>query len=105
MGLISIAAFRPKPGMERELFRVLEERLPLLQRLGLATDRAPITCRSRNGVIVSISEWVSEAAIDRAHHTPEVLALWDRFFACCDWVKLESIPESSEDFATFEAVT
>jgi len=56
MGLISVAAFRPKPGRERELLNVIADRLPLLRRLGLATNREPILMRSRDGTIVQVSE-------------------------------------------------
>lgn len=104
MGLISIAAFRAKPGKDRDLTQVLDDRLPLLRRLGLATGRPEVRCRSRDGVIVTISEWASAEAIEKAHHTPEVHALWDRFFACCEWVKLQGLPEAAEDFATFQAI-
>lgn len=105
MGRISIAAFRPRPGKQDELLEVIADRLPLLRRLGLATDRAPILMGSRDGVIIQVSEWVSDEAIEKAHETPEVLALWERFDACCEFVKLDRLPEAGEDFATFEAMT
>jgi len=104
MGLISIAAFRAKAGREQDLIRVIDDRLPLLRSLGLATDRPEIRCRSQDGVIITISEWASREAIDQAHETPEVLALWERFAACCAWLKLESLSECSQDFACFEAL-
>lgn len=104
MGQISIAAFRPHVGKEAELLAAIADRLPLLRRLGLATERADILLRSRDGVIVSISEWTSLEAIDRAHKTPEVLALWQRFAACCEPVRLNTLSESAEMFATLEAV-
>lgn len=108
MGLISVAAFRAHPGKEPELRRVIADRLPLLRGLGLATERPEILMRSAGGpegpVLVSVSEWVDQEAIDRAHGLPEVHALWARFAACCDWVRLETLPECGEDFATFEAV-
>ncbi|MFN0130968.1 MAG: antibiotic biosynthesis monooxygenase [Phycisphaerales bacterium] len=104
MGRISIACFRPKPGKEAELLRVIDDRLPLLRRLGLATDRAAINCRSKEGIMVSISEWVSDEAIDRAHRTPEVLALWRRFEECATFVPFTATSESADLFATFDAV-
>ncbi len=104
MGKISVAAYRPRAGMEADLLAVLTDRLPLLRRLGLATDRPAVHMRSREGVLIEISEWVDDAAIDRAHHTPEVLALWDRFAACCTFVRLDALAEAHEDFATFAAI-
>ncbi len=104
MGLVSIAAFRPHPGREAELLGVLNDRLPLLRRLGLATDRPEVRIRSRDGAIVSISEWSSAEAIDRAHGTPEVLDLWKRFEACCGYVPLAELAEAHDHFATFEPI-
>lgn len=104
MGMISIAAFRPLAGKEEDLQRVIDERLPLLRRLGLATERREVRVRARSGVVVTISEWASQEAIDRAHRTPEVLALWNRFWACAEPVPLAVLEETAELFATFEAI-
>lgn len=104
MGKISIAAFKPAPGKEPELRRVIADRLPLLRRHGLATDRPDILCRAADGTLISISEWAGDEAIDRAHRTPEVLALWTRFSACCEFVRLDALDESRELFATFTAI-
>jgi hypothetical protein len=104
MGVITVAAFRPKAGMREELLGVIADRLPLLRSLGLATDRPSVLMESREGVIVEISEWASPAAIERAHGTPQVLALWSRYAACSDYVKLDMLAEVHEDFATFQAI-
>lgn len=104
MGRITVAAFKPKPGMEAELLAVIADRLPLLRGLGLSTDRASVLMRAGDGVIIEISEWASEEAIAKAHQTPEVLALWDRFWACCEPVSLDSLEESRAPFGTFEAL-
>ena len=105
MGKIVIAAFKPKPGKDDELKKVMADRLPLLRGLGLATDRINITMRAQDGTIIDVSEWTDNDAIRRAHETPEVLDLWKRFEACSEYVKLESLEEIHQDFATFEAVT
>lgn len=104
MGRISIAAFKPKPGKEDELLKVIDDRVPLLRKLGMLTDRPPIGMRSSDGVIIQVSEWVDDDAITKAHSHPDVLALWERFGACCQYVKLDSLSESHDDFATFEAI-
>jgi hypothetical protein len=104
MGRIVIAGFRPKSGCVQELKNVIAGRLPLLRRLGLATDRPNITMRAKDGTILDVSEWVDDDAIDRAHHTPEVLDLWRQFETCCAYAKLDSVVESHHDFATFDAV-
>ncbi len=104
MGIISVAAFTPHPGKEKELLKVIADRLPLLRRLGMATDRKAIDMRSRDGVIIHVSEWTDAAAIDRAHQHPEVHALWARFEACSQYVSLGTLAEAAEDFACFEAI-
>ena len=105
MGKIVIAAFKPKPGKEADLLAVIDDRLPLLRKLGLATERVNITMRSDNGTIIDVSEWTDEAAIATAHETPEVLELWKRFESCSEYVKLESLDEVGHEFATFEAIS
>ena len=62
-----------------------------------------ITMRAANGTIIDVSEWTDEAAIARAHETPEVLELWKRFDECSSYAKLETLEEIRHDFATFEA--
>lgn len=104
MGLISIAAFKPKSGMGDELLKVLADRIPLLRNLGMITERKPINMRSSEGVIVHVSEWVDDDAITRVHSNPDVLALWQRFSDCCEFIKLDSLCESHDDFATFTAI-
>ncbi len=104
MGRISVAAFKPKPGKENELLQVIADRVPLLWRLGYCTDREPILMRSRDGVIIQVSEWADDAAIEKAHETPEVLEMWQRFDACSAHVKLDALGEAHDDFATFDAI-
>jgi quinol monooxygenase YgiN len=104
MGRISVAAFKAKPGKHEELLAVIADRLPLLRQLGLGTSRAPILMQSRDGTVIQISEWAGDEAIAKAHETPEVLAMWERFAACSNYVKLATLPETHEDFATFEPI-
>jgi len=104
MGRVVFAAFKPKPGRENELLGVIADRLPLLRRLAMATDREPVLVRSRDGVIIEVSEWIDDDAIRRAHEHPEVHALWARFEACSTYVPFGSLDEAGEMFATFEAV-
>lgn len=64
MGQIVIAAFRAKQG-EEELKQVIADRLPLLSRLGLATDRANVAMRAANGTIIDMSELVLPPLTER----------------------------------------
>ena len=104
MGRIVIALFKPKPGKEEQLQAVINDRLPLLRRLDMATDRPNITMRAKNGTILDVSEWVDDDAIDRAHEHPEIHALWARFEECCTYETLQSLDEVAGMFPTFDAV-
>jgi quinol monooxygenase YgiN len=100
--VIVVVGYRPKPGREAEVLELVRSRVPTLAREGLVTDRLPVVMRSRDGTIIEVSEWKSEEAIAAAHSNPNVLAMWDRFYAACEFVPLEALPEAGELFAGFE---
>jgi quinol monooxygenase YgiN len=103
-GVCCIVAYRPKPGKENELLELVRNRVPTLRKEGLVTDRVPAIMRSRDGTIVEVSEWKSQEAIDAAHRNPNVLAMWDKFFAICECVPLNTLPEAADMFAGFTPV-
>jgi hypothetical protein len=47
---------------------------------------------------------VSQGAIDAAHDNPAVLALWQRYAACCDYVTLSDLAEAKTMFPGFALV-
>jgi len=100
---IVIVAYKPKPGKEKDLLQLTREHVPLLRKLGLATDHPATICRAAGGTIVEVFEWEA-GAIARAHTHPVVEQLWHRYAAACDYVPLNTLPESSEMFAGFEPV-
>ena len=99
-----IVAYRPKPGKENELVDLVRSRVPTLRNEGLVTNRKPTIARTRDGTIIEVSEWKSQEAIDAAHKNPNVLAMWDKFFALCDCVPLNMLAEAKEMFAGFEPI-
>jgi quinol monooxygenase YgiN len=103
-GVIVIVAYRPKPGKENELLKLVRNRVPTLRKENLVTDRVPTIMRSRDGTIIEVSEWKSREAIDAAHKNSNVLAIWNKFFAICDCVPLKTLTEAEEMFAGFEPV-
>ena len=103
-GVIVIVAYRPKPGKEEELLELVQSRVPTLRKENLVTDRVPTIMRARNGTIIEVSEWKSREAIEAAHKNPTVLAMWNKFFALCDCVPLNTLAEASEMFAGFEPI-
>ncbi len=103
-GVIVIVAYRPKPGKENELVDLVRSRVPTLRKEGLVTDRVPTIMRARDGTVIEVSEWKSREAIGAAHKNPNVLAMWNKFFAICDCVPLNTVPEAKEMFAGFEPI-
>jgi len=99
-----LACFRPRPGQEAALLAVVHEHVPTLQRLGLATARPSLVMRAADGTLVEAFEWVSSAAVDAAHRHPEVLAMWQRFEAACEYTSLKDLAESQHPFAEFESL-
>jgi quinol monooxygenase YgiN len=103
-GIIAVVAYRPKPGREQELLQLVRSRVPTLRKEGLVRDRVPTIMRWRDGTLIEVSEWESHAAIDAAHRNPNVLAMWDKFFALCDCVPLKTLAEAEAMSAGFEPV-
>jgi len=105
MGVMVIALFRPKPGMLAALDICVHDHLPILRAQGLATRRPSLVLRAEDGSILEIFEWVSQAAIDSAHANPAVLALWERYAACCDYITLSDLAEARTMFPSFTLVS
>jgi hypothetical protein len=105
MGVMVIASFRPRPGMSEALDACVRDHLPILRAQGLATARESLVLRAGDGSVLEIFEWVSASAIDAAHSNPAVLALWDRYAACCDYVTLGDLPEARTMFPSFTLVS
>ncbi|WP_199810847.1 hypothetical protein [Streptomyces sp. WMMB 714] len=103
MGDMVIVGYRPKPGGADELLALTREHVPLLRRLGLATDRPALVMRAKSGVIVEVFEW-RDGAITAAHEHPDVVAMWGRYAAVCDYVPLAELSEARDLFAQFEPV-
>jgi quinol monooxygenase YgiN len=104
VGVCVIVAYRPKPGKEAELLSLVRARVPTLRREELVTERTPVIMRAKDGTIIEVSEWKSSEAIDAAHRNPNVLALWNEFFAVCDCIPLSTLAEAEEMFAGFAPV-
>jgi hypothetical protein len=99
--IIVIVGYKPKPGKEAALRELMREHLPILQRLGLATERASFLMEAKDGTIIEVFEWRSQAAIDQAHTHPEVLKMWGKYAEACDYVPVGQIAEAATLFSAF----
>jgi hypothetical protein len=104
MGVMVIASFRPKPGRDGDLLACMRDHLPVLRAERLATDRPSTVLCAQDGTLLEIFEWTSQAAIDAAHANPAVLALWERYADCCDYVTLSDLAEARAMFPGFALV-
>ena len=105
MGRFVIVAYRPKPGRAAALDAVVADHLRVLRAEGFATDHPASVMRATDGTIVEVFEWASADAIEQAHGSPAVGALWARFGAACDIVPLASLPEVTQLFAEFDSAS
>jgi catechol 2,3-dioxygenase-like lactoylglutathione lyase family enzyme len=96
-----IACYRALPGQEQATLDLARRYVPTLQRLGLASDRAPLLMQAADGTLVQAFEWRSAQAIHDAHQHPEVLALWDAMRSACKHVPLVQLAEAQQVFAGF----
>jgi len=103
MGDMVIVCYQPKPGREADLLALTREHVPILRRLGLATERTALAMRSKSGAVIEVFEW-RDGAIASAHQNLEVKALWARYAEVCDYAPLNTLPEASELFAAFEPI-
>lgn len=101
MGRFVVAAFKPKPGMQAQLAAVVEKHWRILRAENLVTDRPRYAMQAEDGTIIEVFEWLSPAAIERAHQTPAVHALWAEFESACEYVPLASIAEAKHPFSEF----
>ncbi len=104
MGQFVIACYRPKEGREEHLLEEVRKHVPTLRSEGLVTDRVPYLMRSKDGTLVEVFEWKSEAAVQSAHQNPAVAEMWQRFAEVCEYVSLNHLEESTLPFAPFEPV-
>jgi hypothetical protein len=103
MGDMVIVGYRPKSGQEAALLALTLEHVPILRRLGFATDRPTLAMRAKDGTIVEVFEW-RDGAIAKAHEHPDVQAMWGRYAAACDYIPLSELPEAKDLFASFDPI-
>ena len=101
---IVIALYRPHQGKDSELRKLIAQHLPVLRKLELVTDRAPIVMKSKDGTYLEIFEWRTAESADLAHQLPEIAKVWEAMGKIADFPKIEDLEEIHEHFPHFEPV-
>ena len=78
---IVICTYRIKKGKDAVFLRILRRHWPALRRLGLVTREPSQVYRGRDEskkpFFVEIFTWKSPQAVEAAHASPEVMAVWE----------------------------
>ena len=99
---VVFALYRPHPGKDAELRRLIAQHLPVLRRLELATDRPAILVRAKDGTYIEVFEWRNEESAKLAHEHPEVARVWEAMGQVADFPALDSLEEAKQPFSHFE---
>ena len=101
---VVFAAYRPKPGGAERLLQIVRGHLPALRKLGLVTDRKSTLVRAKDGTLIEVFEWIDGGAANRAHHAPEVQAIWRAMDEVGEFPALQTLPEFQARFPHFTPV-
>ena len=105
MGRCVIAAYKSKPGREEQLLAAVRKHRGVLRAENFISDKPSHVMRAGDGTIVEVFEWLSSEAIERAHASAAVRALWAEFDAACEFVPIGRLAESQQMFSEFESLT
>jgi len=104
MSVMVFACYRPKPGKDEALLALMKTHLPTLRAQGLVGDDPSLCGRAKDGTIIEVFCWKSQAAIDAAHANPAVQAMWGQYAEVCDYIPIAEVPEAKDMFAGFAPV-
>lgn len=100
-GKIVIVAYKPKQGKEEVLNDLMRKHYSVLKEQDLVTNRKPVLMQAKDGTIIEVFEWKSEAAIKASHSNTEVLKMWEEYVAACEYIPLNKLEEAKDLFAEF----
>jgi quinol monooxygenase YgiN len=101
MERIVIVCYRPKPGKEKTLEKLVKNHVPALKREGWVSDRVPVVMKSKDGTVIEIFGWKSAEAIEAAHSSSVVQDMWKEFQEACDYEVPTNVEEFSGIFSEF----
>jgi uncharacterized protein (TIGR01244 family) len=100
---MAVVCYRAKSGQEATLHALCASHYARLYVLGFVTRRLPVFMTARDGSVVQVLEWKSQAAIDAAGKHPSVVALRSEYAAVSDLVPLTALPEAAELLALMQS--
>ncbi|WP_144550054.1 antibiotic biosynthesis monooxygenase [Bacillus sp. X1(2014)] len=100
--LVFMALYRPHPGKEEELKELLKVHIPTLREEELITNRELLTLQAEDGTIIEIAEWRSTEAIEKAHQSARVMAVWNKIGALAELTSLSTLAEAQHPFPNFK---
>ena len=104
MERIVIVGYKPFAGKNEELKKLSRIHWKILDDLGLVSRREPIVMEAQNGTIIEVFGWKSKLAMEQAHSNPDVLEMWGKYSAICEYVPFGSVPEAENLFSEFSPI-
>lgn len=102
--VLAFAAYKPKPGQEEALMKLVEKHLPTLRDLGFATVRENYIAKSQDGTIIEVFEWSSMNSVNAAHQHPAVSDIWEKMALVADFPAINTLTELNGPFADFKVL-
>jgi protein tyrosine phosphatase (PTP) superfamily phosphohydrolase (DUF442 family) len=103
MGCIAVACYRAHPGLQPALHALCASHYARLYGLGFVTRKLPVFMTARDGSVVQVMEWKSQAEIDAAREHPAVIALRREYAAVSELVPLAALAEATELLALMQS--
>ncbi len=104
MGRVVIVGYKPKPGKPQARRSLARTHFQRWRAAGLVTPREAVIMEASDGTMAEVFKWKSKEAIESAHKSLAVQALWKEFSDVCDYVPVASIAEAKQSFAEFALV-
>lgn len=97
-----IAVYRAKKGKDAALLKLVRSHHPRLVALGYATAAPPLILQSpKDGSVLEIFAWKSDAHVERAHRDPAIMEIWEAFGRLCTYGTLGGLAEAGDMFPHF----
>jgi quinol monooxygenase YgiN len=101
---IVIVGYKPLPGKENALIKLIATHVPRLREEGLVSEREAITMQAKDGTILEVFGWVSKEAIEKAHTNPVIQKMWAEFSAICEYIPGSNVEEMQQLFSEFSPI-